>query len=323
MILRKRFLIAVSLATVSLLAADMGDAWARARGGGSRGSRSYSAPTRPAPAQPSTPSSPSRSVGQPAAPAAPMQRPSFFSGLMGGIAGFALGGLLGSLLFRGFGGFGAGGIGLLDILLIVGALGLLFAYLRRRRAETPAYASAGGPAPAYGTAYGGGASPGSGGGTITMEMPAGQSDMERGIGHIRSMDSGFDPARVVEFARSAFHGVQAAIQSRDLSLVQGWLTPQMYSELSSQCDQLTAARRSNRVERIDIRNAEVSEAWQESGRDWVTVMITASLLDYVVDDVSGAVVEGSRTEPQQIEEFWTFTRPVGSNPWQLSAIQSA
>jgi predicted lipid-binding transport protein (Tim44 family) len=320
MILRRRFLVVASLLTVSLLAVDMGDAWARARGGGSRGSRSYSAPVRPSPAQPS---SPSRSFGQPSpAPATPLQRPSFFSGLMGGIAGFALGGLLGSLLFRGFGGFGSG-IGLLDIMLIVGGLGLLFAYLRRRRVETPVPATAGGPAPAYGTAYGAGAAAGSGGGTITMEMPAGQSDLERGIGHIRQMDPAFEPGRVVEFARSAFHGVQAAIQSRDLSLVQGWLTPQMYSELRSQCDQLTAARRSNRVERIDIRSAELSEAWQESGRDWVSVMIAASLLDYVVDDASGAVVEGSRTEPQQVEEFWTFTRPVGNNAWQLSAIQSA
>jgi len=33
------------------------------------------------------------------------------------------------------------------------------------------------------------------------------------------------------------------------------------------------------------------------------------------------VVEGSRTEPVKFEEFWTFVRPLGPNPWRLTAIQ--
>jgi predicted lipid-binding transport protein (Tim44 family) len=78
----------------------------------------------------------------------------------------------------------------------------------------------------------------------------------------------------------------------------------------------------NRVDRLDIRRAEVSEAWQEVGQDYVTVLVAASMLDYTVDDATGAVVEGSRTVPQEIEDFWTFTRPVGNNPWKLSAIQT-
>ena len=47
------------------------------------------------------------------------------------------------------------------------------------------------------------------------------------------------------------------------------------------------------------------------------------MLDYTVDDATGAVAEGSRTAVQTIEDFWTFTRPVGNNPWKLSAIQTA
>jgi len=35
------------------------------------------------------------------------------------------------------------------------------------------------------------------------------------------------------------------------------------------------------------------------------------------------VIDGSKTEPVKFEEYWTFTRPVGNNPWQLSAIQQA
>jgi predicted lipid-binding transport protein (Tim44 family) len=42
-----------------------------------------------------------------------------------------------------------------------------------------------------------------------------------------------------------------------------------------------------------------------------------------VDDASGAVVAGSSTQRENLEEFWTFSRPVGPNPWRLSAIQTA
>jgi predicted lipid-binding transport protein (Tim44 family) len=65
---------------------------------------------------------------------------------------------------------------------------------------------------------------------------------------------------------------------------------------------------------------ELSEVWQEEGKDFITVRFTANLLDYTTDETTGNVVSGSKTEPVKFEEFWTYTRPVGSNSWQLSAI---
>lgn len=326
--MKRRTLVAVvGLALGSLLAADAADVWARAGRGGSRGSRSYSAPVRPSPSSPMTPSSPSRSLNQPSSPMAP-QRPGFFGGgmmggLMGGLAGFALGGLLGSMLFgglgRGLGGFG--GIGLLEILLIGGGLFFLFRFLRNRQAQSPQPAYAG---PVSQTsAYGGGSerSWGTSGGS-TVEMPAAPSDLERGIAHIRTMDPGFDPSAIAEHTRRVYFVVQQAIGMRELAGVREYLTPEMATVLQAQCDGLRSARQTNRVERLEIRRAEVSEAWQEGGQDYVTVLVAAAMLDYTVDDATGAVVEGSRTAPQEIEDFWTFTRPVGNTPWKLSAIQT-
>jgi len=66
----------------------------------------------------------------------------------------------------------------------------------------------------------------------------------------------------------------------------------------------------------------VTETWQEGGQDFVTVRFLASVLDYTVNE-SGQVVEGSQTEPVKFEEYWTFVRPVGPNPWRLGAIQQA
>src|SRR5438309_3530810 len=281
--------LAVGVAVVS----QAGEAWARAGsggGGGSRGSRSYSSPARPAPASPTTPSSPSRSLSQPAAPVAPA-RPSFFGGLMGGIAGFALGGLLGSMLFGGMGGGFGGGIGLLELLLIGGATFFLFRLLRGRQATQPepAYAGAGG-ASAYGAKS---ESWSAGGRGATVEAPAGPSDLERGLGSIRQTDPSFDPVAFAGWAKTVFTDVQGGITRRDMSGMNDRLTPQEYARLQAQCDQLRGARRTSRVEQIQIASAEVSEAWQEGGQDWVTVYFAASLVDPPFDDLTGAVAAGS------------------------------
>src|SRR5260370_6668861 len=112
---------------VARLEVDAGTAWARATGGGSRGSRSYSSPAKPAPS-PVAPANPAPMPSQP-------NRPGIFGGLMGGLAGLALGGLIGSMLFGGFGGGFGGGLGLLDILLGVRGAFFLIRLLPAPRAD--------------------------------------------------------------------------------------------------------------------------------------------------------------------------------------------
>ncbi|MGH2626485.1 MAG: Tim44 domain-containing protein [Anaerolineales bacterium] len=235
---------------------------------------------------------------------------------MGGLTGFMLGGLLGGLLFGGLGhGFG---FGLLDLLLVAGGAWLLFTLLRNRR-STPQPAYAGAAQSAYGRVESETAAA-----TITgaHEARAGVSDLERGLGHIRQMDPGFDPSVAADETRRLFADLQGALGRRDMGPLRDRLTPEMHATLQAQCDQLRSARQSNRVERIDLRRAEVTEAWQEAGRDFVTVYLEGSLIDYVKDDASGRVVEGSTTTPVELTEYWTLTRPVGRNRWLLSAIQS-
>ena len=99
-----------------------------------------------------------------------------------------------------------------------------------------------------------------------MEVPAGVSEIDRGVQHIRGMDASFDPDGFVEFARAAFADVQEGIARRDLTAVQDRLTPQEYARLQAQCDQLRSTRRTNRIERIRIGQAQVTEAWQPHPR---------------------------------------------------------
>jgi predicted lipid-binding transport protein (Tim44 family) len=289
------------------------DAQARAGGGrsvGSRGIRSYSQPTAPY-------SQPARSQ------AAPQQTPTVPSpyqpqpaggGLFRGMAGGIMGGMLGGMLFRslGFGGpgVGGGGIGLFEILLIAGIGFMIFRMIGRRR-EVAAPAS-------YG--QGGQQVYAPNGGEYGQSFQQVPSDVDAGLVHIRQMDGSFDECRFNDGVMDIFFTIQGAWMNRDLSTAAPLLTGEMQRILQGDIDRLLQEKRVNRLENIAVRNVEIVEAWQETGQDYLTVLIYANLLDFTTDDATGQVVAGSRTEPVKFEEYWTFTRPVGNNPWKLSAI---
>jgi predicted lipid-binding transport protein (Tim44 family) len=318
----KRTMVIASVVVMGLmLCASTYDAWARAGGGkssGSRGSRSSSAPAERMQQPAATPHAGSQAGSQAFAP----QRRGWMSGLMGGITGFLIGGAIGSLLLGGLGGGGLfGGIGLLEILLIGGVLYFAFAYMRRRQQPTPA--SPYGYGAAQGDAMPSWSSTSQASTRVMPEASVMEDDLSRGIRHIQQMDSTFTPEGFTETASDVFFNVQEAWMVRDMSSARTLLSPEMYDTLQHECERLRSERRVNYLDHITIRSVQVTEAWQESGQDFVTVHILASLMDYTIDESSKQVVEGSRTTPTRFEEYWTFVRPVGPNAWKLSAIQQA
>jgi len=118
-----------------------------------------------------------------------------------------------------------------------------------------------------------------------------------------------------------FRDAQGAWMRRDMGRLRDRLTPEIYDALQAQCDRLRASHRVNRIGEIEI-DAAITEAWQESDCDYVTAHVSGSLVDYMVDEGRDVLVDGSKTVPRSVEEFWTFTRPEGLNFWMLSAIQT-
>ena len=291
------------------------DALARAGGGrsmGSRGSRSstpprsYSTPrqTQPTPSQP---------LSQPA----PQPQSSLWRGVMGGV----MGGILGGMLFRslGFGSDlgteGGSGIGLFEIFLIGALLFGVYWYIRRRRQAALANAyyqsSIGTTEPSYQTSYGQG----------YEQQRSGEGDLGKGLSYVRQMDPSFDEKKFQDLCMDHFFKIQGAWTNRDMSGAKNLLTDEMLGLIGDDIAKLKLDKKINKLENIAVRSVDILEAWQESGRDYITVKFYANLLDYTTDETTGQVASGSKTEPVKFEEYWTFTRPVGNKSWQLSAIQ--
>ena len=303
-------------------------AWAKAGGGrsfGSRGSKSFSTPRSPS-SNPSY-SSPSGSgirTNQPAAGG--WSRSPFTQGLLGGLAG----GFLGNMLFGGTGhaGSGAGtggGFGLLELALLGAAIYFGMKFLRRRMQRSPAAANYQGSEAPYAERFqdlqGAPQVESTYGGAQPAQIPA-ATERAAGLAQIRQFDPAFNEEDLKELVQDHFFRIQAGWMNRSVEGIEPLLTDEMARFFREEFNHMKQQGRINRLENIAVRKVELTEIWQEMGQDFVTVLFTASLLDYIEDDQSGQVVEGDRMSPVKFQELWTFCRNVGSgSAWRLSAIE--
>ena len=312
---RKSVLIALGIFSVIGFAQIVLESYAEARAGGGRaggfrGSRSYRAPSSPAQTSP-----------QPRREAAPAQQTGPIApqggGLMRGLGMAVLGGFLGSMLFSGLahagglGGLGGSGFGMIELLLL-GGLG----YFLYKKYMRPAVAS--GPAAMHyqdHQPYTQHAPPSA---AIPKPPPASDQIDYRSL---TMMDKSFDPARFLKNAQDIFFRVQGAWNKQDSATLGSLCGRELMQTWAEELSRLRARNQQNRMENIALRESEITEVWTESGEDFITVRLHANLLDYTVDSKSGAVVSGSDREAIEFTEYWTFSRPVGPNPWKLTAVQ--
>ncbi len=319
---RKFFVAAAAILLAATL--GLGDAYARAGGGGSfgsRGSRSFSMPS----ATPTAPRVSPFDRGPGASTLNPgLQRPGFNRpggffgggfgrGFMGGLLGAGLLGLLfGHGLFGGLGGI----VSMLGLMLQIGLIVLLVSlaigWFRRRQQPQPAYAGgvpygAAPPsdeAPSYRTAsgpLGGGYAPAPATTPITIDKPD------------------------YEAFESRLAEIQDAYGRGDLTTLRRLTAAEMAEEFAQE---LAANARRGVVDKVSnarLIQGDLSEAWREPDGEYATVAMRYSVLNPIVEQATGRVVSGSTTTPEEVTEVWTFRRPPGGNAqdWQLSAIQQA
>ena len=301
-------LILVAIVGIAQILLESG-ADARAGGGssgGSRGSRSFQSPTRPSPG----PSQQRREALPPQQQPGPVgPQP---GGFMRGLAGGIMGGVLGSLLFSGlaqagFGGLGGSGIGMFEILLLAGVAFFLY-----RKFRSPAVATG------YGTMQYQDAGGYSHGNTTLQPTPTAEDIDYRSL---TMMDRSFDPNQFLKTAQDLFFRIQGAWNREDTATLRSLCGSELLQKWEQELASLRAKGHKNRMDNIALRESEITEVWTENGQDYITVRLQANLVDYTVDEKSGAVVQGSNSEPVEFAEYWTFNRPVGPNAWKLSAVQ--
>lgn len=282
-------------------------------GGRTFGSRpSYSRPSAP-PSQPS--------MGQPSRPSNPMG-----GAFARGVAGGLLGGFLGSMLFggsahgMGMGGIGGSGFGLFELLILGGIAFFLFKRFSRARslsAESGADpATNQNPLSRFFSGMGGQVQPP----PPPLYRNPEEDPIVKGVRQIWAVDDDFHPDRFKETAQDLFFKIQAGWTRRDTEVLKGMVGDQLLAEYGRRFAEMKQQGHINRLENIAVRSIDLVNAGVEMGEIFVTVKFTANLLDYTVDEHSGAIVQGDNQNPVKFEEEWTFACPVGTRNWKLEGI---
>lgn len=302
---------------LGLLMADLADARpGSGRSMGSRGSNTYSAPPSTGTAPKAAPIE--RSMTQPGAAQASKNvgaatsaatRPGMFGSMGGMMKGLLLGGLMGAAFASIFGtGALASMLGfLLQTALIVGVVMLVVSFFRRK-SQGPALATA----------------------TAASAAPV-QQRVDQAMNRAASAQMGSAPAKV-ELQGDDFNTferllgeIQTAYGRNDQRKLGDHMTPEMLSYFTEELAEDQKRGFANEIANVKLLQGDLSESWREAREEYATVAMRYSMIDAMIEKSSGKVINGSRTEPQEVTEFWTFVRPVGGRPdqWELSAIQQS
>lgn len=237
-----------------------------------------------------------------------------------GLAGGLLGGAIGGMLFGSMFGAGGSGMGILPLLLLGGVAYFLYKKFSRPPQSNYQGSSQGaqrqGPIDLFGSKP-------AGPGAAPSAPSIGANLLDEGVSQIRDTDPGFDPNYFKEVASDVFFQVQAGWMRRDLDSYRHLLGEQLAEEYAGHFAEMKEKGQINKLESIAVRTVEVVEAGSDGREDFVTVLFTASLLDYIVDDTTGALIEGSDTAPVKFEEKWTWARPTGTEDWKLEGIHDS
>lgn len=305
----------IALGAAMVLATMPNDADARRGFGGfgSRGVKTYQAPpktnTAPKAAQPinksiTQPGAPTAGANQAARPGAAATQASRFGGLrgllLGGLFAAALAGIFGAGALAAIAGF------LLQMLLIGGIVYLIFRLFRGSAGGRPAMATAGAQ-----SAY-------------TGRNPADILNRSGSAGGGAADELKIGPADYDTFERMLGE-VQTAYGKNDVDALSKLLTPEMLSYFAAELDDNAKNGLLNVVADVKLEQGDLAEAWREQHLEYATVAMRYTLKDATIETATGRVVEGSRTEPTELTEVWTFVRPVRgtASQWELSAVQSA
>ena len=268
MAFRQRFLILILAAALAL--GSVGDAFARAGGGfsfGSRGARTFimpnSTPTAPHGAAPFDRSITSNDaiLGRP-------PQAGFFSGrgiLLGGLLGAGLFGLLSGHGFYGLG----GGMSILVLLLQLGLLFLVFKWIVGFvRRERPGFRNAGlygGPGQSFGQP-----SSNSGGAFSTFRGGPAGPGRETKLAPTQADFSIFE---------QRLREVQSAFGSEDLKQLGDLATPEMVSYFAEEFAANHHKGVVNRVSDVKLLQGDLAEVWREHNAEYATVAMRFSLIE--------------------------------------------
>ncbi|MDR0840632.1 MAG: 39S ribosomal protein L45 [Christensenellaceae bacterium] len=156
-------------------------------------------------------------------------------------------------------------------------------------------------------------------------MPGGQLTAASALQPMDSYaaeDAGFNASALQEKLGNLYVQMQNAWQAKDLDPLRPYLTDAFYAQMERQLSDFARTNRTNYVERISVLSV-LLRGWYRSGdSDHIVAALRTRIVDYTLDDNTGAVVAGNRSRELFMEYEWDMARPTGQVTGAASEMTS-
>ena len=146
------------------------------------------------------------------------------------------------------------------------------------------------------------------------------------LGDVASAPTSFDQLKADDpnFSEQAFYGrvnemflaIQKAWEARNMEPARRFLSQEQFQVLADGVGEYVRNGQINKLDSIHIDHVQPVSVTREGGSDYVKVMITASVIDYTVDERTGQLVNpgllGDGKTLKTFDEYWTLVRKVGA-----------
>lgn len=127
----------------------------------------------------------------------------------------------------------------------------------------------------------------------------------------KTFDPDFDESAFKEKISNLYVQFQNAWQAKNLETLRPYLTDIAFAQYDRQLDRYISAGTTNKIEKIAILSVDLKGWRQDNGKDEIVARVKTRIVDYVVDDKTGKIIEGSDKVDKFMEYEWSLIRTTG------------
>lgn len=134
---------------------------------------------------------------------------------------------------------------------------------------------------------------------------------EQIVSEIKVKDQNFSKDEFLSWARDLFIKLQYAWSDRNWETIRCFETPQLFEQHRTQLQRYIENKQINKLERISVNSARLLDFKEEGEREVLSVLLSTKMIDYIIDEQTGKVLKGSKTEYRTNSYKLTFVRKAG------------
>ncbi len=145
------------------------------------------------------------------------------------------------------------------------------------------------------------------GSSVRVPVPA-AAGREMHLQALKDKDPNFSEQDLLDDICNHYMQMQDAWEKKDWEPMRSIMSDALYNQMARQLQEYIDKKRTNHVDNIMVQSAQIRRYAQDEYNDILTVRLSTRINDYVTDDLTGALISGSKTTDLYMVYDWTLTR---------------